>query len=66
MPGKAAEEALEIAKERFPNMRTQDLIDKLVLCGLSALTWAHWTPPALFGRNRDKWRLPESARQEDG
>jgi hypothetical protein len=58
VPGDAALAALRIARKRYPNYRTQALIDRLVICGLSALEWAHWTPPALFGRNRERWKLP--------
>lgn len=56
MPGQAAFDALGLAREKFPTIKTQALIDKLVITGLVAL---HWKPPALYGHNRDAWRLPE-------
>lgn len=59
MPGSAAVDALGIAAAMFPDMRPQALIDKLVITGLVAL---HWKPPALYGHNRDAWRLPEQFR----
>jgi len=63
MPGNAALDALALAGEMFPNMRAQALIDRLVITGLCAL---HWKPPALYGSDRDSWRLPESLRPGDG
>lgn len=59
MPGQAAFDALGLASEMFPTMRPQALIDKLVITGLVAL---RWEPPALYGHNRDAWRLPEQFR----
>jgi len=56
MPGQAAFDALALAGEMYPNLRPQALIDKLVITGLVAL---NWKPPALYGHNRDAWRLPE-------
>lgn len=64
MPGKAALEALEIASERFPRDRTQALIDRLVICGVSALEHPPWRPPALYGRDRDTWALPDNLKPE--
>lgn len=55
MPGAAAKEALAEAERRFPGLRRQALIDKLVITAVSALTHTHWTPPALHGRDRDRW-----------
>lgn len=55
MPGPAALEALGIAAEMFPDLRQQVLLDKLMITGLVAL---HWRMPALYGRDRDAWRLP--------
>lgn len=57
-PGKAAQEAIERARTRYPETRLQDLIDRLLITGLSALEWPHWTPPPLLGRKRDRWALP--------
>ena len=56
MPGSAALEALRLAAEMFPDMRPQALLDKLVITGLCAL---HWKAPALYGADRDLWRLPQ-------
>lgn len=58
MPGDAAYTALVLAAEMFPNLRTQALIDKLLITGVSALCHQHWKPPGLYGKDRDKWRLP--------
>ncbi|KRD56084.1 hypothetical protein ASE52_07780 [Acidovorax sp. Root275] len=58
MPGPAAVEALQAAQGLFPNSNTQALIDRLVITGLSALVQGHWKPPPLYGRDRDKWKLP--------
>ena len=55
MPGGAAIEALQRAESTFPNLRTQALIDKLVITGFCAL---QWKPPTLYGNDRDKWKLP--------
>ena len=59
MPGSAAFEALGVAGAMFPNLRTQALIDKLVITAVSALAHQHWRPPALWGRDRDDWKLPK-------
>ena len=37
MPGDAAYQALGLGADLFPNLRTQALIDKLVITGLCAL-----------------------------
>lgn len=57
MPGNAAFEALELAGAMFPNLRPQELIDKLVITGFCAL---HWKAPALYGTDRDRWKLPDN------
>jgi hypothetical protein len=59
MPGNAAFEALGLASDMFPTMRPQELIDKLVITGLCAL---HWKAPALYGADRDRWKLPDNMR----
>ena len=64
MPGAAALEALDVAAVMFPDARPQALIDRLVICGLSALAHRHWRPPPLYGKNRDAWRLPDELRRE--
>ena len=56
MPGSAAFEALRLAGAMFPNTRPQALLDKLVITGLCAL---HWKAPALYGADRDRWKLPQ-------
>lgn len=58
MPGDAACSALALAAQMFPNLRTQALIDKLVITGVSAINHQHWKPPGLYGKDRNKWRLP--------
>ena len=63
MPGPAALDALALAAAMFPD-RPQALIDRLVICGLSALAHRHWRPPPLYGKNRDAWRLPDELRRE--
>ena len=60
MPGSAAFDALGMAGAMFPNLRTQALLDKLVITGVSALAYQHWQPPALWGHDRDKWKLPDN------
>lgn len=60
MPGQAAFDALSLAADMFPNLRTQALIDKLVITGLCAL---HWKAPALYGADRDRWQLPDYLQQ---
>lgn len=59
MPGQAAFDALALASEMFPTLKPQALIDKLLITGLCAL---QWKAPALYGSNRDAWRLPEQFR----
>lgn len=63
MPGPAALEALEAAQALHPGCNTQALIDRLVITGLSALVHGHWEPPRLYGRDRERWKLPEGLRQ---
>ena len=58
MPGAAAMTALELAAEMYPRLRTQELIDKLVITGLAAMRHRPWQPPHLSGHDRDKWSLP--------
>lgn len=55
MPGSAAIDALAMAGTMFPHLRPQALLDKLVITGLCAL---YWKPPALYGTDRDHWKLP--------
>lgn len=62
MPGNAALEALGLAGAMFPNARPQALLDKLVITAVSALAHEHWKPPALWGRDRDAWKLPDELR----
>ena len=65
MPGAAACTALALAATLFPKLRTQELLDKLVITAVSALQHEAWEPPSLCGRDRDKWRLPASMTPED-
>lgn len=65
MPSRAALDALALAAAMFPD-RPQALIDRLVICGLSALMHKPWRPPPLYGKDRDKWRLPDDLRRESG
>ena len=62
MPGDAALEALALAEDIFPALRTQALIDRLVIIAVSAMhhnvQHKPWQPPGLWGNNRDRWRLP--------
>jgi len=60
MPGPAALDALKEAEEKWPSLNRQALIDKLVLCGLSALLHEHCTPPAMHGNNRYRWQKPRT------
>lgn len=62
-PGPAAREALDIAQRAYPDSNTQALLDRLVITGLVAL---QWTPPALYGRRREHWQLPDSVRDIRG
>lgn len=66
MPGAAALEALDLAAAMFPDTRPQALLDRLVICGLSALAHKHWRAPFLGGRDRDRWKLPDDLRRESG
>ena len=64
MPGEAALEALTIASDMFPNLRTQALLDRLVIVAVSAMHHAAhhkpWQPPGMWGANRDRWKLPHA------
>lgn len=57
MPGNAALDAIEGAADIFPSLRTQALIDRLVIVGFCAL---QWKAPTLWGSDRDKWKLPDT------
>lgn len=59
MPGAAALQALQTAQELYPKANTQELIDRMVITGLSALVHNKWQPPNLWG-HRDRWKLPDS------
>ena len=68
MPGDAACQALERGSEMFPMLRTQALIDKLLITAVSALHHASyhkpWQPPGMWGTDRDRWKLPDSLAPE--
>ena len=66
MPSQAALDALALAAAMFPADRPQALLDRLLICGLSALAHRHWHPPYLGGKDRDKWRLPDDLHRESG
>ena len=63
MPGPAALAALQAARRLHPDCNIQRLIDRLVITGLSALVHGHWEPPKLYGRDRERWKLPEELRR---
>ncbi len=63
-PGPAARAAMTAAAARFPDHNPQDLIDRLVIAGSSALLHEHWKPPALSGRNRHYWH-PKARRHDE-
>lgn len=63
MPGDAALDALDGAADTFPNLRTQALIDRLVIVGYCAL---QWKAPTLWGSDRDKWKLPSTPASTPG
>ena len=68
MPGKAALDALALAEGMFPKLRTQALIDRLVIVAVSAMHHVAqhkpWQPPNMWGNDRDRWRLPDSLAPE--
>jgi hypothetical protein len=66
MPGDAACEAIELAAAKFPSLRTQALIDKLIITGVSALLHSRWKPLGFSGKDRDRWRLPAELRPGKG
>ena len=69
MPGEAALNALDMAADLFPNLRTQALIDRLVIVAVSAMHHAEehrpWQPPSMWGTDRDRWKLPDSLTQQN-
>lgn len=62
MPGEAALDALDLAADLFPKLRTQALLDQLLITAVSALRHSSqhkpWHPPTMWGSNRDRWKLP--------
>ena len=64
MPGGAALDALALAQAMYPKLRTQALLDRLLITAVSALHHAThhrpWQPPGMWGNDRDRWKLPES------
>ena len=64
LPGDAALDAMALAEEMFPKLRTQALIDRLVITAVSALHHAAqhkpWQLPGMWGNDRDRWKLPDS------
>jgi len=61
-PGQAALDALDVAEGLRPDLRQQELIDWLLIVGVSAVTHQHWSPPQLLGDRRDGWKLPSGVR----
>lgn len=61
-PGPAALQALQAAQELDPQASAQAVIDRLVITGYAALLHTPWKPPTLYGRNRQRWKLPEELR----
>ena len=57
-PAPAALEALRAAQALHPQDSLQAALDRLVITGLAALVHPPWRPPALHGRDRDRWQLP--------
>jgi hypothetical protein len=64
VPGPAALEALDIAERQLgpAGLRTQEVIDRLVILGLWALKNPPKRPPDLWGKDRAQWTLPADLR----
>ena len=62
MHGSAVIDALGIAAAMFPDTRSQALLGRLVITAVSARAHQHWRPPALWGRDRDTWKLADELR----
>lgn len=60
-PGPGAQDALEAAAARWPELSQQALIDLLVINGQSAMFFPQWTPPAMPRGSRDRWRADVSS-----
>ena len=64
MPGGAALDALALAQAMYPKLRTQALLDRLLITAVSALHHAMhhrpWQAPGMWGNDRDRWKLPDS------
>jgi hypothetical protein len=68
MPGKAGREALDLLQRLQPELSRQALIDFAMVVALSALRSAArpaWRPPAMYGVNRDVWRLPTDCKSDE-
>ena len=57
-PGPAAIEALAIGEDLCPGRSRQNLIDLLVITGVSAMLASPWRPPSFPAGSRYRWRLP--------
>lgn len=57
-PGDAAIEALAIGEDLCPDRSRQNLIDLLVITGVSAMLASPWRPPSFPAGSRHRWRLP--------
>ena len=63
MPGGAALDALDLAQALYPKLRTQALLDRLLIMAVSALhhaTHRPWQALGMWGNDRDRWKLPDS------
>lgn len=58
MPGGAALDALSLAQRMWTGLSRQDVIDRLVITGLSAVLYEPWREPILRGGSRHRWYLP--------
>lgn len=69
MPDDAALDALALAEEMYPELRTQALIDLLAITAVSALHHAAkhkpWQPTGMWGAHRDRWKLPDNLLSSD-
>ena len=69
MPGDAACDALALARDMFPKLRTQALLDRLLITAVSALHHAvqhkPWQPPSIWGTDRDRWKLPVALQSKE-
>lgn len=65
-PGPAALEALAIGEDLCPGRSRQNLIDLLVITGVSALSASPWRPPTFPAASRYRWTLPADVAKKKG